>query len=597
MTGAPHTNEPAIDRPIFICGCHRTGTTLLQKSLSRHPSLDILPETKLLAWLYSPTNKVSRYEGDKLVGILADRIGKINREWAKPDHEWRRDQLRESASSAPTRFANDRKIMRHVLAHATRQEPGVRVGEKTPLHIYHIPALLREFPDARIIITRRDLRAAYHSQSTRNTTGSLSYRPFGSVRFVASWLFAEHLAHRFVRQYKNSVRIVEYEGLVSEPDQTFKDLCAFVGIDYDDSLLDATVENSSFAGQSKGFTQDSIERWSTELPEQTIAELEQLASKAIQRAGYKLTQPATGGSLRTKLTRLALGAMCRVTAIMPRTVCYLWRDPRYARFGAYDPNRNVPSAPKRSPRIIVLGNHKSGTTAIGKLLAELGGLSSTIDFPRSRRREGYRLARGRLSINRVYARNEDLFSADLVKIPALTFAEPEIADFFAESKFVFVVRDPRDNIRSILNRRGISGRAKKLSYTKRLSQRLKGSPSFEASAWGGSSSGIVGALAQRWCRAVELYEQIQNRATLVRYEDFKADKQGVLTDLAETLGVERSGDVSGRLHHQFQPAGDNSASLVEFFGEANLAEIERICGPIMQRYGYKPVQRAAKDQA
>jgi hypothetical protein len=587
--------EITIDRPVFICGCHRTGTTLLQKSLSRHPGLDILPETKLLAWLFSPAGRAIRHPGNNLVEFVADRIGKINREWAKPDHAWRLEQLRASADSAPTKFASDRKVLRYVLAHATRREARVRVGEKTPLHIFHVPALLKEFPDARIIITRRDLRASYHSQSTRNSTKSLSYRPFGSVRFVASWLFAEHLAHRFVSRYKDSVRIVEYERLVSEPDEMFKELCDFVGIDYDDRLLDASVENSSFAGQSKGFTRDSIERWRDELPTETIQELEQFAPKAIVRAGYQLSLPVTGGSIRTKMTRLGIGAMCRVTATAPRLVCYLWRDPRYARFGTYDPNRNVPIAPKRCPRVIVLGNHKSGTTAIGKLLGELGGLSTTIDLPRSRRREGYRLAMGRLSINRVYARNANLFEADLVKIPALTFAEPDIAEFFSESAFVFVIRDPRDNIRSILNRRGISGQASRLSYSNRLKQTIKGSPSLSASAWGGSSSGYVGALAQRWCRAVELYEQIKDRATLVRYEDFLADKPGVLNLLATDLGIKSTNDISSRLDHQFQPAGDNSASLAEFFGKANLSEIERICSPTMQRYGYEPALNAAKD--
>lgn len=323
----------SIDRPIFICGCHRTGTTLLQKSLSRHPKLDILPETKLLAWLYSPTGKMMRERGCELVAFVADRIGKINREWAKPEHEWRIDQLRKSASSAPPRFASDRKVLRHVLANATRQEEGVRVGEKTPLHIFHVPALLKEFPDARIIITRRDLRAAYHSQETRNATGALSYRPFGSVRFVASWLFAEHLSRRIERKHRGSVLVVTYEQLVSSPDETFRKLCGFVGVEYSDELLEAKVENSSFGGQAKGFTQDSVARWKQELPAETVAELEQLAGGALRRAGYELESQKRKAGVKQRLIGLALSLASRLVAIAPRTTCYIFRDPRYKKFG------------------------------------------------------------------------------------------------------------------------------------------------------------------------------------------------------------------------------------------------------------------------
>jgi len=332
-------HDRKLDRPIFICGCHRTGTTLLQKSLSRHPHLDILPETKLLAWLFSPTGSAVRHRGDTLVGFVADRIGNINREWAKPEHAWRLEQLRASATDAPSRFAHDRKVLRHVLMHATRQDAGVRVGEKTPLHIFHVPALLKEFPDAKIIITRRDLRAAYHSQATRNTNQSLSYRPFSSVRFVASWRLAEHLACRFARKYSDSVQVVTYEDLVSEPDKTFRSLCSFLGIDYDDHLLDAKVENSSFAGKSQGFTQDSVARWKEDLPPETVTELQQLAGKSLTSAGYELAGSSAGVSVRTRFTRAAIGVLCRITAIMPRTVCYISRDPRYAKFG------NIHSAP------------------------------------------------------------------------------------------------------------------------------------------------------------------------------------------------------------------------------------------------------------
>ncbi|RNC82813.1 MAG: sulfotransferase [Phycisphaera sp.] len=585
-----HTPNP-VERPIFICGCHRTGTTLLQKSLSRHPDLDILPETKILAWLWTPRGEVVSRNGPELIRFIAERIGRINREWAKPKHDWRREQLRASAESAPARFESACAVMRHVLAHTTTQD-SKRVGEKTPLHVFHISAILREFPDARIIITRRDLRAAYHSQATRNRTGALSYRPFGSARFVASWLMAERLARKYLSSPDSTnITTVHYEELAQKPREVFESLCSFLSIPNTTEMLDATVENSSFEDRREGFTTTSIDRWRGELPAETIVELERLAGPELVRAGYKLITGTTKLALKGHIVRVGLRSACAFAARWPRLTCYLWRDPRYVQHGAFPRIHSALTRAVRQPRVIVLGNHKSGTTAIAGLLAARAGLTTTIDLPRSRRREGYRLARGEMSIAAFYERNADLFEADLVKIPAMTFAADDIAAFFPDSQVVFVVRDPRQNIRSILNRRGISGTGRKLPLIYRIKQRLNGSPSVDRAAWGGSGRGYVGVLADRWNRGAELYIQIKSRALLVRYEDFTADKLAQIDALTDTLRLDRKADITDMLDHQFQPAGNRTVRADEFFGADNLAEIERVCAPMMHQFGYEPSQQ------
>ncbi|GAB5497393.1 MAG: hypothetical protein Phyf2KO_24730 [Phycisphaerales bacterium] len=588
-----HTPNP-VDRPIFICGCHRTGTTLLQKSLSRHPELDILPETKLLAWLWTPRGEMVSRDGPELIRFIAERIGRINREWAKPAHDWRRQQLSESAESAPTRFASACAVMRHVLANTTSHETK-RVGEKTPLHIFHIPAIMREFPNAKIIITQRDLRAAYHSQATRNQTGALSYRPFGSARFVASWLMAERLARKHLSSLDSGdITTVRYEDLAEKPGEVFETLCSFLGIQNSDELLDAKVENSSFEGRREGFTTGSIDRWREELPAETVTELERLAGPELVRAGYERKRAQSKPrSLKGRAIRIGLIGACALASRWPRLTCFLWRDPRYAQHGAFPKHSSTLTRAEIQPRVIVLGNHKSGTTAIAGLLAARAGLSTTIDLPRHRRREGYRLARGEMTIAAFFERNRDLFESELVKIPAMTFAADDIAKFFPNSQIVFVVRDPRQNIRSILNRRGLTGTGQRLPLMYRIRQRLKGSPSMERAAWGGSGRGYVGVLAQRWNRAAELFKRIENRAILVRYEDFTADKLQLIDTLVDKLGLERCSDITDRLDHQFQPAGNRAVRAEEFFGNKNLAEIERVCSPMMQQFDY---ETAPQDQ-
>ena len=122
--------------------------------------------------------------------------------------------------------------------------------------------------------------------------------------------------------------------------------------------------------------------------------------------------------------------------------------------------RGLRSAVSRvNPRpILVLGNQKSGTTAIAALLAEATGLSVTLDLQREVDEPTFpRVRTGGMSFDDFIRRNRLDFSRRIVKEPNLTLFPRELRDRFPESPIVFIIRDPRDNIRSILDRLGLPG--------------------------------------------------------------------------------------------------------------------------------------------
>src|SRR5687767_13848854 len=86
----------------------------------------------------------------------------------------------------------------------------------------------------------------------------------------------------------------------------------------------------------------------------------------------------------------------------------------------------------RNP-VIVLGNHKSGTTAIAALLAKSTGLRLTYDvFYFVPRQPGVSL--------RDYAHaNKRWFSAPINKAPEFTFMVPEVMELLPDAKYVFVM--------------------------------------------------------------------------------------------------------------------------------------------------------------
>jgi hypothetical protein len=241
--------------------------------------------------------------------------------------------------------------------------------------------------------------------------------------------------------------------------------------------------------------------------------------------------------------------------------------------------------------IIVLGNSKSGTTVIAALLAEYGDLSVTLDFwPRLRRPETLASVHGgELSFDAFVRRFRADFSRDVVKDPHLTFLYPQLAQRFPRARFLMVVRDPRDNIRSILNRLELPGDLDELDPA--AYRRMR--PLWEAilkSSWLDVPGNYVERLAGRWAQAARVYLEHADAMELIRFEDFLADKQGTIAELAARLGIEPRGRIEDKLDRRFQPPGDRSVDLRRFFG-ANLARLEAHCVGGALALGYPETER------
>jgi len=229
--------------------------------------------------------------------------------------------------------------------------------------------------------------------------------------------------------------------------------------------------------------------------------------------------------------------------------------------------------------IIVLGNQKSGTSAIAQLLADFGGLSKTIDIPPIWDPVVFnRIINGEIDFSSFVNRNRFYFSTDLIKEPNLTFLTDNVMKKFAKARYLFVVRDPRDNIRSHLNRINIPGSLEDFVLL----------PSGLEAATGTVDGGTnyVAFMAHKWNRAVDSYLLYQDRMLLARYEDFLKDKYRYIVRLAGALGVREKADISGKLNLPFQPPGNNSLPWEDYFDMGNLQLIEDICCSRMMRLGY-----------
>ncbi len=189
--------------------------------------------------------------------------------------------------------------------------------------------------------------------------------------------------------------------------------------------------------------------------------------------------------------------------------------------------------------ILVLGNQKSGTTAIAALLAERAGLSVTWDLTMHDHTLIVEVYKGRAAFEEFVQKNRYGFSKQVIKDCTLTFLYDSLKERFPRAQFVMVMRDPRDNIRSILDRLELPGDQTKLDPA-RYEEMAEGWKLVVDGTWMGiNSENYIDSLAARWNRAARIYLEHQEAVKLIRYEDFMQGKVEAIDSLVSRLGEDR----------------------------------------------------------
>lgn len=239
--------------------------------------------------------------------------------------------------------------------------------------------------------------------------------------------------------------------------------------------------------------------------------------------------------------------------------------------------------------IFILGNQKSGTSAIAALLAAATGLSASIDLKKEIYSPSYpEVLDGKISIGDFIRSNKFDFSKQIIKEPNLTFLFSKLEKEFPKSQFVFVVRDPRDNIRSILDRLEIPGylpHLKSDDYSKisRSWKLILGSSKLKVYDKTGN---YIEKLAKRWNYMANLFLDNSQKMILVKYEDFLLNKVNTISELALKLGLKNIYDIRDKVDIQYQKGGQRNISFENFFLKENLSKIENICSKTMEKLGY-----------
>ena len=256
-----------VDKPVFLVGSERSGTTLLRLMLDHHPKIAF--------------NNESEYF-----------VTQIANDGAYPEishyHAWLgKHRIFQSSGFVIDTSLDFASLLNNFLTQKRSRENKALVG--ATVH-YEFRKLSRVWPQARYIYLYRD---------GRDVTNSVVRMGWAGNVYVAAdwWLKAEEEWDR-VRPalHKDNWIEVRYEDLIADSKSQLERICTFLGVDYSERMFD-------YVGRSTYQAPDTSlgHQWKTGMRKVDVQRLEQKLGERLLNRGYALSgHPRIAVSVFTK---------------------------------------------------------------------------------------------------------------------------------------------------------------------------------------------------------------------------------------------------------------------------------------------------------
>ena len=215
---------------LFIVGCVRSGTTLLQSLLAAHPQITSFPETHFFPYV----------TGSKLQKLfrIASPEGKVTiYKFLKDINEENFENLIPKNSFLVKDFINS---FVKILDNITIKRGKIIWLEKTPRHLYYIDIIEKYIRKVKFIHIVRNGEDVVASLYDINRTHPDLWRIEGGIdSFIDRWNKDIKITKRHIN--KSNHFLVKFDELLQNTEFVLGKLCTFIGVDFSKKMLERDV--------------------------------------------------------------------------------------------------------------------------------------------------------------------------------------------------------------------------------------------------------------------------------------------------------------------------------------------------------------------
>ena len=287
----PETPPGAENPFVFLVGCARSGTTLLQRIVGAHPLIAMPPETHWVPRFYRKRTGVN--DDDTVTPKLVEALAG-NRHFQKM--EISRETLEGFLCNGhPVSYA---EFVGKLFSHFAALQGKPLAGDKTPGYERRLPLLHALWPGAKFIHLIRDGRDVCLSmlnwQKAPRSAGRFACWADDPVCTTAFW-WKWHvlLGRQYARALPSPLHTeVRYEVLVQESRATTRALCEFLGLAFDERMLNfnegRTVDDPALdAKHAWRPITAGLRDWHTQMAPGDVEKFEACAGDVLEQLGYE----------------------------------------------------------------------------------------------------------------------------------------------------------------------------------------------------------------------------------------------------------------------------------------------------------------------
>lgn len=274
--------------PIFVVGCPRSGTTLLQYMLRAHPRISLpTSESHFFIPLYRNKSAYGNLSSVESMGNLLTEMYKWQGGFFDEEMHGIKFDVEALANEFHRRGVNTVEgVIAAVFEKNALGEGKARWGDKTPYYALHLPTILEMFPDAQVIHLIRDGRGVAWSLMDRKYDFKV-YSAYIAAKYWQQYVEAARSAGS--RLGKRIYLEIKYEDLLEEPEEQLRKVCEFLGEEYSPALLEyEKPSETTHTLLHKPVQKSNVNKWRRLMTRSQIRIFEGGAGHTLTSFGYEL---------------------------------------------------------------------------------------------------------------------------------------------------------------------------------------------------------------------------------------------------------------------------------------------------------------------